>query len=113
MVPPSVVVVSHFLVLSRKPIGTALEISCLKAGTDITGLVLILMISDQCTYTCLHHNIPFYASISHILTFARFPDFCDWRVASLHVNFQIFFIPSNNMLKLSGFLVPNKININF
>ena len=44
-------------------------------GTDITGLVLILMISDQCTYTCLHHNTPFYAFISHILTFIRFPDF--------------------------------------
>ena len=42
-------------------IGTALESSCLKAGTDITGLVLILMISD--------HNTQFYAFISHILTF--------------------------------------------
>ena len=41
----------------------------------ITGLVLILMISDQCTYTCLHHNTPFYAFINHILTFVRFPDF--------------------------------------
>ena len=65
----------HFLILSRKPIGTALESSCLKAGTDIKGLVLIFMISDQCTYTCLHHNTPFYAFISHILTFVRFPDF--------------------------------------
>ena len=57
----------------------------LKAGTDITGLVLILMISDQCTYTCLHHNTPFYAFISNILTFVRFPDFFYWRVASLNV----------------------------
>ena len=65
----------HFLILSRKPIGTALESSCLKAGTDITGLVLILMISDQSTYTCLHHNTPFYAFVSHILTFVRFTDF--------------------------------------
>ena len=40
---------------------------------DITGLVLILMISDQCTYTCLHHNTPFYAFVTHILV--RFPDF--------------------------------------
>ena len=69
-------IISHFLILSRKPIGTALESSCLKSGTDITGLVLILMISDQCTYTCVHHNTPFYALISHILTlnFVRFPD---------------------------------------
>ena len=66
--------ISHFLILSRKPIGTALESSCWKARTDITGLVLILMISDQCTYTCLHHSTPFYAYISHILTFVRFPD---------------------------------------
>ena len=43
------------------------------------------MISDQCTYTCLHHNTPFYAFISHILTFVSFPDFFyDWRVASLY-----------------------------
>ena len=48
--------------------------SHLKAGTDITDLDLILMISDQCTYTCLHHNTPCYAFISHILTFVRFPD---------------------------------------
>ena len=33
VVPPSVVVVSHFLILSRKPIGTALGSSCLKSGT--------------------------------------------------------------------------------
>ena len=32
------------------------------------------MISDQCTYTYLHNNTPFYAFISHILTFAEFPD---------------------------------------
>ena len=54
--------------------GTALESSCLKAGTDITGLVVILMISDQCKYTCLHHNTTFYAFIGHILIFVRFPD---------------------------------------
>ena len=48
---------------------------CLKAGTDMTGLVLILMISGQCTYTCLHHNTPFHETISHILIFVRFPDF--------------------------------------
>ena len=52
---------------------------CLKAGTDITGLVLILMISDQCTYTCLHHNTPLYAFISKILTMIVY----DWIVASL------------------------------
>ena len=75
MVPPSVLVISHFLILSRRPIGTALGSSCLKAGTDITGLVLILMISDQWTYTCFHHNTPFYAFISYILTCVRFPDF--------------------------------------
>ena len=75
--------ISHFLIISRKPIGTVLESSCLQAGTDIIGLVLILMISDQCTYACLHHNTPFYACISHILTFVRFPVFFyDWRVAS-------------------------------
>ena len=33
LVPPSVVVVNHFLILSRKPIGTALGSSCLKSGT--------------------------------------------------------------------------------
>ena len=44
VVPPSVVMVSHFLTLSRKPIGTALGNSCLKSGTGKTGLVLILMI---------------------------------------------------------------------
>ena len=66
--------IGHFLILRRKTIGTALESSCLQAGTDITGLVLILMISDQCTYTYLHHNAPCYAFISHILTFVRFPD---------------------------------------
>ena len=78
--------ISHFLILSRKPIGIALESSCLKAGTDrsITGLVLILVISNQCTYTCLHDNTPFYVFISHILTFVRFPEFYDWRVASLY-----------------------------
>ena len=44
------------------------------------------MISDQCTYTCLHHSTPFYAFVSHILTLVRFPDFFyDWRVASLPV----------------------------
>ena len=66
--------ISHFLILSRKPIGTALESSFFKAGTGKTGLDLILMISDQCTYTCLHHNTPSYTFISHILTFVRFPD---------------------------------------
>ena len=81
--------------LSRKPIRTALESSCLKAGTDITlltGLVLILMISDQCTYTCLHHNTPFYAFISHILTLVRLLIFYDWRVASLYDVLYIMFI---------------------
>ena len=73
--PSSVVVISHFLILSRKPIGTALGGSCLKAGTCKTGLVLILMISDQCAYTCSHHNTPFYVFNNHILTFVRFPDF--------------------------------------
>ena len=73
VVPPSAVGVSHFLILSRKPNGTALESSCLKAGTDTT--VLTLMISDQCTYTCLHNNTPFYAFIRHILTVFKFPDF--------------------------------------
>ena len=67
--------INHFLILSRKTIGTALESSCLKERTDITGLVLILMISDQCTYTFLHHSTPFHAFISHLLTFVRFPDF--------------------------------------
>ena len=52
-----------------------LESSCLKAGTGITDLVSILMVSDQWTYTCLHHNTPFYAFINHILTQGRFPDF--------------------------------------
>ena len=68
--------ISHLLILSRKPIGTVLESSC---------LVLILMRWDQCTYTCLHHNTPFYAFISHILTFVRFLILHDWirRVASL------------------------------
>ena len=81
--------ISHFLILSRKPIQSALESSCLKEGTDITGLVLIL-ISDQCTYTCLHHNTPLYVSINHILTFVRFADFFyDWRVASLHDTFAL------------------------
>ena len=75
MVPPSVVVISHFLILSMKPIGSTLGSSCLKAGTSKTGLVLILMISDQCTYTFLHHNTTFYEFINHILTFVRFPDF--------------------------------------
>ena len=75
VVPPIVVVVSHFLILSRKPIGIALGSSCLKSGTGKTGFVLILMISDQCTFTCLHDNTPFCAFISHILTFAKFPDF--------------------------------------
>ena len=55
--------ISQFLILNRKPIGTALESTCLKGGTDITGLVLILMISDQFTYTCLHHNTVFFAFV--------------------------------------------------
>ena len=80
VVPLSDVVVSHFLILSRKPIRTALGSSCLKAGTCKTGFVLILMISDQWTYTCLHHNTPFYAFISQILIFDNFFDF------SLHAN---------------------------
>ena len=75
VVPPSVLVMSHFLILSRNLIGTAQESSCFIAGTGKTGLFVILMISDQCTYTCLHHNIPFYEFISHILTFFKFPDF--------------------------------------
>ena len=44
VVPPSVVVISHFLILSRKPFGTALGSVTVKE----LGLVLILiMISDQ------------------------------------------------------------------
>ena len=43
-----------------------------------TCLLSILMISDQCTYTCLRHDTPFYAFNSDILTFAKFPDFPDW-----------------------------------
>ena len=30
---------------------------------------------DQCTNACLQHNTPFYAFISQILTFVKFPDF--------------------------------------
>ena len=71
VVPPSIVVVNHFLILSRKPIGTALGSSCSKSGTGKTYLLLMLMISDQCTYTCLHHNTPFYAFISYILIFVE------------------------------------------
>ena len=79
--PPSVVVINHSLILSRKPAGTALGSSCLKAGTGKTGLVLIFTIQDKYTYICLHPNTPFYEFISHILTFVRFPDFswfCDF-----------------------------------
>ena len=55
--------ISHFLILSRKPI-----------GTESAGLVLILMTSDQCIHTLVYNTIlPFYAFISHILTFVRFP----------------------------------------
>ena len=64
--------------LSRKPIGTVLGSSCLKAGTGKIGLVLILIILDQCTNTCLHYKSPYYAlalHISHLLIFVRFPDF--------------------------------------
>ena len=68
--------VNHFLISSRKPIGTALGSSCFKSGTGKTGLLLILMISDQCTYTCLHHNTLFYAFISYILIFDKFSRFC-------------------------------------
>ena len=75
VVQPSVVVISHFLILSSKPIGTALGsscfYSCLKAGTGNIGLVLILMVSDQWTYTSLHHNTPCFW---HLADFLIFPD---------------------------------------
>ena len=80
MVPPSVVVANYFLILTRKPTGTVLGGSCLKSGTGKTGLLLIQIISDQCTYTCLPHTTPFYAFISYILIFAKFPD---WGLASV------------------------------
>ena len=80
--PHSVLVISRFLILSRKPIGTALGSSCLKAETGKTGLFVILMVSDQCTYTCLHNTTQFYAFISHILTFSNFLSFPDSGVAS-------------------------------
>ena len=78
--------ISHFLILSKKYIGTVLGSSCLKAGTGKIGLVLILMISDQWTYTCWHHNTAFYAVISHILTLGRFLDFSWLGVASLVID---------------------------
>ena len=59
VVPHSVLVISRFLILSRKPIGTALGSSCLKSGTSKTSLFVIFMISDQSTFTCLHHNTQF------------------------------------------------------
>ena len=68
-------VLSHFLIWSRKPIGSTLGSSCLKSGTGKTSSFVIFMIWDQSTYTYLHHNTPFYAFISHILTFFIFPVF--------------------------------------
>ena len=49
VVPPSVEVVSDFLILSRNPNGTALGSSCLKSGTGKTGFALIIMMSDTHT----------------------------------------------------------------
>ena len=69
----------HFLILSRKSIETTLGSSCLKSGAGKTGLLLTLMISDQCRYTSLHHKTPLYAFISYIFIFAKFPDFCSLR----------------------------------
>ena len=72
--PPSVVVISHFLILSRNPI-----------GTDKTGLIFILMVSDQCTYTCLRkknlHFMHLLGTSRHLSDFLIFPE---WGVASLY-----------------------------
>ena len=46
MVPPSVIVESYFLTLSRKSIGTALGSSCLKSGSGKSGYVFVLSMSD-------------------------------------------------------------------
>ena len=55
-----------------------------KAHWDCTGDLVLILRSDQGTCTCFHHKTPFYAFLSHILTFVRFPSFFyDWRVASL------------------------------
>ena len=81
--PHSVLVISRFLILSRKPIRTALGSSCLKSGTGKISLFVIFMILDQCTYPCLHHTTQFYAFISQNLTFSNFLIFRDWGVASL------------------------------
>ena len=83
--PYSVLVIRRFLILSRKPIGTALGSSCLKSGTGKTSLLRIFMIGDQSKYSCLHHNTLFYAFISHILTFSNFLIFPSWGVASLGI----------------------------
>ena len=75
VVPPSVVVVSCFLILSRKPTGTALGSSCLKSGTDKTGFVVILMMSDQVHIYLITLKTQIYAFKSHILIFIIFHDF--------------------------------------
>ena len=54
LVPPSVLVINHFLILSRKTIGSALGSSCLKQE-QVKQVFVILIISD----TGLHHDTPF------------------------------------------------------
>ena len=101
MVPPIVVVVSHFLVLSRKPIGSALGSSCLKSGIGKTGFVLILMMyiynAHLLGYTTILY---FYVFISHILTLSNFLIFHDRGVASL--NNVIFTIGSLNTMPFTA-----------
>ena len=79
MVPPSVLVISHFLILSRKSIGTALGSSCLKSGTGKTGICDL----DDIRSMHLHLFTPQYSILSiYSLHFDIFK-FPDWGVASL------------------------------
>ena len=74
MVPPNVLVISHFLILSMKFIGTALGSSCLKSGTGKTGICDL----DDIRSRHVHLFTPQYSILSiyslHFDIF-KFPDF--------------------------------------